>query len=420
MVALPRTEPEAARSMWSLARQSVGFSLGGFAYKAIALLTVPFIARLLSPTELGLLDVAAVAASLIGILGALGTENAVARLQPIAQDERQVWAAAAEIVGIGVALVVFAGLVLRAPLAWLLTGSTTHEDLFVAALLYGATLTALTFSLNIVRLRNTPARYAIFGFILVVGEMAAAVGIALVVNDPVTLIVVSWAGVSIMGAVLILRGHLPLMRRADRELAMQMLRFGLPLVPAAIAWTIGDLGIRAAIAHGGDLKSLGEYGIAYRIVSVMTLVVGGFALAWHPFLYRSRSQRLSVQAIRAALGLGGILALVAVVLAVFGPTLALIVAGPRYVASASAVPWLAAGMVAFGMFVVLSAVEGVGYRTLPVAAASILGMAVQIGGAFILVPSSGIAGAGVASLLGYSVATLGLLADVLMRRSGGQ
>ena len=60
-------------NLLGLARQSAVYALGGFAYKGLAILAVPLLARLLSPAELGLLDAAAITASLLGLVAGLGT-----------------------------------------------------------------------------------------------------------------------------------------------------------------------------------------------------------------------------------------------------------------------------------------------------------------------------------------------------------
>jgi len=198
-----------------------------------------------------------------------------------------------------------------------------------------------------------------------------------------------------------------------------MVRFGVPLVPAAAAWVVGDLGIRAAIAHSGHLSILGEYGIAYRIASVIALVVSGFALAWQPLIYRTMRAEVFRTATQAGLGLLLVLTALALMLALAAPTIAEVTAGPAYVGAAAAVPALAAGMVAFGLFTVLAAVDGVRYRSLPIAIASLLGMAVQIVVAPTLVDSLGVAGAGIASFAGYAVGAAALAVDVVLlpRRS---
>jgi O-antigen/teichoic acid export membrane protein len=368
---------------------------------------------LLSPSELGLLDLAAMIATLTGVVVGLGGDNAVTRLQPEAAEERAVWGGAAFLIVAAGTATLLVGLALQQHLAVALTGSAHHNDLILVALIYGVTVAAVTYALNAVRLRSSASRYAVLSFVLVAAEMVVAVGCALFLPDPVVLIVSSWAVVGVVGALVISGFHVRLLA-PSATLIKRMLRYGLPFVPAVAAWVIGDIGIRAAIAHTGDLGLLGEYGIAFRITSVLALLVTGFGLAWQPMIYRIRQEDVRKTALAAGLALAALLTVLAVVLTAAGRSLSELIAGSAYAGASAAIPGLAAGMVAFGLFTVMAAVEGVRYRTVPIAIGSIIGMAVQIPLAFGLIGPMGVAGAGLASFAGYAVGAVVLATDVIM------
>ncbi|HEX2281724.1 MAG TPA: oligosaccharide flippase family protein, partial [Thermomicrobiales bacterium] len=180
--------------MLSLARRSLTYALGGFAYKGLALISVPLVARLLTPAELGLLDYAAVVAAVVGLAVAAGSEQAVAYLDPRSTPDDRVWESTLVTIGsVAVAVLVPVGVV-NEWLASLLTGDPENGPVIIAAALYGCVIALTSVALNAVRLRGSPRAYAITSFLVVAAEMAGAVMVALLVASPVTLMVVAWAG----------------------------------------------------------------------------------------------------------------------------------------------------------------------------------------------------------------------------------
>jgi O-antigen/teichoic acid export membrane protein len=387
-----------------LAGHSLTYALGALAYKGIALVTVPVLARLLAPDELGLLDVGAVVATIVAILAAIGTEQAVAWLQPQVDDEHRLWGATLAIVGFGSLALTIVAVVARDPLAALLTASSSHAPVVLAATVYGGVMAFTAVGLNVIRLRGTPRRYAIASFLVVASEMAVGLVIAWQVASPVVAMLLGWAVASGLVALGMFRVNLPTPALPSKALVERLVRFGAPLVPAAIAWVLGDMGVRAAIARGADLSILGEYGIAFRIATVVAILVTGFTVAWQPYLYRSSSTAVMPRARRAAPALLAMLGAVAIGLTLMGQEIVRIVAGPAYLGAVNAVPGLAASMVALGLFQLAATVRAATAGTRTVAIAALVGAGAQIVIAFALVERLSLVGASLASMLGYVAA----------------
>ena len=395
-------------SIIALGRSSFVFALGGLAYKGVALVAVPVLARLLSPAEVGLLDLAAVLASIVGLTAMVGSEQGVAYLEPRTDRADRLWGSALAAIGIVAGILAAAALLFRAPLAELLTGSADNGFLIVAAALYGAVLSVTATALNAVRLHGTPRAYAISSFVIVTAEMAAAIAVALLVAAPVVWIVLAWAGAALLVAIPVLARFVPVPSRPHVPTMRLLVTFGGPLVPAAIVWLVGDAWIRSALARDADLIALGEYGIASRIGSVVGLAVSGFSLAWHPYIYRSPSGEVAARASNAFANVILGLAIVGVVLTGLAPEAIAIMAGERYAGARDAVPGLVGGTVALGGFVFLSAVASASGSSRSIAGAAILGVAVQIVAAPVLVGTWALSGAAYASLVGYIVAAAAL------------
>ena len=397
-----------AQTVGAMFRSSVTYAAGSFAYKGIALVTAPVLARLLSPSELGLLDLAVVLASTVMIIAGLGLDQATARLQPIVKDDRRIWSGVIAASSIAIALTVVAFALASSALAYLFTGSSDRADLVTAASLYGGGMAVSTIGLNTVRLRGAASRYSVVAFAIVTAEASVAILWAALARQPVVPIVIVWAAIAVGSGCALLAWVGPRIVQPDRRVIGSLLRFGLPLVPATLAWVGGDLAIRATLARANDLTALGQYGIAARIVSLLSMGIVGFTLAWHPFLYRASAASAASMARRAAHQLTLLLALGAIVISLFAREVVIVVAGAPYLPAAMGVAPLSAAAVLFGLFSLLSAVAGRENRTMAVGLASLVGAGVQVVGALLLA-GTGIVGAALASLVGTLVASLGLL-----------
>src|SRR5207253_8017784 len=77
----------------------------------------------------------------------------------------------------------------------------------------------------------------------------------------------------------------------DRDLFRQMNRFGLPLVPSALAlWAINFID-RIFIAQYKGQVEVGVYSVAVRISSAVVFLMIAFQLAWPAFAYSIEDDR---------------------------------------------------------------------------------------------------------------------------------
>jgi O-antigen/teichoic acid export membrane protein len=402
----------------ALGRASLVYALGGLAYKGVALVTIPLLARLLSPGQLGLLDLAAVLASIVGIVAVQGTDQSIAFHQARTESPDTLWSSVLAIVAIVGATIAGVGLLFQAPLAAVLTGDASNGAIIAAAGLYGGVIALSATALNAVRLRGSPRAYAVASFLIVSAEMAVALALAWLADAPVSIMVVGWAIGATAVLVPLLARFLPRLHAPNRQTMRRLVLFGAPLVPATVAWLVGDVWIRATLAREAELTTLGEYGIAYRVASVLGLVVTGFGVAWYPFLYRSPAAEVVPRASQALTVLMLALATLGVILAAFSVELIAIVAGPAYADARHAIAPLVGGMVALGAFVLVGAVVGASGSTRRIAVAAVLGAAMQIIASALLVPAFGLIGGAWASLVGYVFAACLLVATELRIVSG--
>jgi len=394
----------------ALSRLSLTYAFGGLAYKAVALLSVPLLARLLTPAELGLLDFAAVLASIVGLTALVGADQAIPYHETRVGDRARLWSTAIALIGalaLGLAVL---GVVFQVPLGGWLTGQAGNGSIMAAAALYGGTLAISTLALTAVRLLGPPSAYAIVSFLLVSMEMTGAVAVALIVRSPVPLMIMAWSLGAAVVAIPVLVRYIPRLRRPSRQFGRRLIRFGLPLVPAALAWLVGDAWIRSVLAREADPVVLGEYGIAHRVASVLGLLVSGFGVAWHPYIYASPVVSVADRATSTGISFLLVLAGIGAGLTLTAPEVISLVAGPGYAGAREAVAALCAAMVALGAIVLVGAVIGRSGSTKRIAVAAFIGLIVQATTSVSLIDIFGLSGAALASAGGYVVAAACLLA----------
>ncbi len=71
----------------------------------------------------------------------------------------------------------------------------------------------------------------------------------------------------------------------SRPLLREMNRFGLPLVPSALALIAINFSDRFFLAHLASLDEVGLYELGVRIASAMVLLLTAFRMAWPAFAY---------------------------------------------------------------------------------------------------------------------------------------
>jgi O-antigen/teichoic acid export membrane protein len=71
----------------------------------------------------------------------------------------------------------------------------------------------------------------------------------------------------------------------DRPLLREMQKFGLPLVPAALALIVINWSDRFFLSHFVGLEEVGVYEMGMRVASAMVLLLTAFRLAWPAFAY---------------------------------------------------------------------------------------------------------------------------------------
>jgi O-antigen/teichoic acid export membrane protein len=324
-----------------LARDSAVYASGSVAGKAIGLLLLPIVTRLLGPADFGRLDVLTTLHSAATSVLLLGLDTGATRLYADldAQARRRLFGSWLALTGV---VVVPFGLTLvlsREVVSRLLFDTDDYSSAvaFTAMAITGAMVQLVT--LTVLRNQGRPPAYAVVsaGSLLVNGALVVTL---LAWRPEVTVVLAALAVSTWVGACvgLTVAGRRSF-GRPDLRLSRDLLVLGLPLLPAVAATWVAEFANRAILLHTAGPIEVGYFSVAARFGSVALLLVVGFQIAWQPRAFAGGERDLD--ALRRVAADGHRIMVVVgagvVILAVGSPELVRLAAGPGFAAALPAV-----------------------------------------------------------------------------------
>lgn len=199
----------------------------------------------------------------------------------------------------------------------------------------------------------------------------------------------------------------------SRDLLRQMNKFGMPLVPSALAlWAISFIS-RIFIGQYKGQAEVGVFSVAVRISSAIVFLMIAFRLAWPAFAYSIEDDREARRTYSFVLTyLLFVCCWLSVALGVLAPWLvALLTSGPGFERASDAVALLCFAASAYAGYTVVAIGIGRARQTqfnwVVSGAAAVVNVILNV----ILIPPYGMIGAAIAALVAYLVLFLGMVAN---------
>jgi O-antigen/teichoic acid export membrane protein len=189
----------------------------------------------------------------------------------------------------------------------------------------------------------------------------------------------------------------------SREKLSEMLRFSLPLVPSSLGVFLTLYIDRIAIKELMSLADVGIFAIAYRLVSVLGLLIASFQIALVPLIYsnyRSPGTPGEIERIFRYFVAAELIVLTGVSL--YAKELVSLLATPAYYDAASVVALLAAATLLSQMYMFAPGL-GISNKTWTIGVISMAGAAMNTGLNITLIPVLGIQGSALANLVSAAV-----------------
>jgi O-antigen/teichoic acid export membrane protein len=417
-----RTTPAAARTMRSRRRAScrlpgkakVGFQMirrfladsavyavAALLGQGIGLLLFPFLAHHFSPREYGVIDILTLVAIIASLTVALEVNQGLGRhFVDASEQDRVDYASTALLFTVG-AYTVFAAvsLPLAAPLTHVLLGRGVDPWITRVAIVWIWIAGIVYLAQDQLRWRARPRAYAV----VAVTTAAVTAGSTAALVFGFGLGVIGALSGQLLGALAAAFVVFGLSRdayalRFDRRKLSTMLAFSLPLVPSSIGVFLNGFADRLVLQHTRSLTDVGIYGVAFRIATVVTLLLAGFQGAATPLILARRDHPETPDELERIFRLFCAVALIAfLVVSLFADVEVRVLASAAYARADVLVPYLFMSALLFGVYIFAPGLS-IAKRTGAFAMVSVSAGLLNLGLALALVPPLGIRGAGLATV----------------------
>lgn len=389
-----------------LLRTGAAYQVADVVSKVIALGLLPLYTRELTRADYGTAELLLTVVILASIVVRLGLGEALVRFHYADTDPARRRRLARTATGVLLAtttLTAGAAALLANPLSELILGASRPAELRAAALGLWA-FTNLELAYALLRVDERGREYA----------AAALTNVALTVGLTVWLVVVRDEGAlglllgNFAASAVVLVGLWIRLRDAfgavDRSHLREMLRFGLPTVPAEVSVFALFFIDRLYLYREASEAEAGLYSLSVKLAAVVIFTVRAFQLAWPPLAY-SIADDDEARAVYARITTYYVLftGLVVAGLTLLGRWVVRLLAAPEFFAAHEALPWVGLGWALYGLFLVLVAMAGRANVTVRNFPAALCGLAANVGLLVLLVGPLGIAGAGIALCGAYVV-----------------
>jgi O-antigen/teichoic acid export membrane protein len=359
--------------------------------------------RVLAPAEYGAIDILNIFGNLVALTVALEITQAVARFLPDADSlaERRRLVSTAALFSLGAySLFLAAALVWSGELRALTVGDAVPPEVMVVALVSIWATGIFQMAQNVLRFTLQPRAYTVSSLAFSLVSIVVSVSLVVLFDAGVLGVMTGQLVGGLVGTtVAVWYGRTMYLPFISWERLIRMLRFSAPLVPASLGVFVMMYIDRIALNEMTTLASVGIFGVAYRIASIVSLLMIGFQLALTPLIYdRYRDPSTPVELARVFRLFVAGASMLGMSLSVWAPELLRIATTPEYYEAAVVVPLLAPALLLASMYVFLPGLA-IAKRTRLIGLITIGGAVINTGLNLALIPVMGVRGAALATLM---------------------
>lgn len=386
-------------------KDSAIYAIPAFISRGLAIILIPLYTRVLSPADYGSLDLLLVFAGIINLTIALEVSQGVARFYAAETDHQRKLAYASSAFWFTLACYsIFAGLALvfTDSLAHLIMGQPGLEVAFQIGIVYIWINGLFYLVQNQFRWELRSKHYAVVSLLMSLVTAGISVWFAYGLRWGLEGLLLGMVVGSLAGTALGLWWLRNSFRfRFDAARLREMLVFSTPLVFSGVAVWISLYIDRVMINHFLSIDEVGLYGIGYRLASIASLVMVGFQGALTPLVYTYYRESDTPSQLARIFRFFLVFALLMfLMLSLFATDiLRLLVTEPFY-GGAVVVIYLVPAILLANMYIFAPGI-GIAKKTHFLIWINVGGALVNVALNYLLIPTLGIVGAGLATLLGY-------------------
>jgi O-antigen/teichoic acid export membrane protein/glycosyltransferase involved in cell wall biosynthesis len=401
-------------SITKLATQSAIYGLGGLVSRILAVLLLPLYTSYLSTTDYGKIETLVAATAVLVIVLRLGISSAFFRFYFDAKDDdgrTRVVRTSFWFTMVSATTGLILGVVFAAQISHVLHLGDEPGLVYAAAvgLWAGMNYEQLT---ALFRAEERSVGYVAASLTNVLITVGATVLLVVVYKKgPLGVLVGNFIGTLCVYFVLLGYRRYQLGLVFDRKLFRAMNKFGMPLVPAALAlWAINFID-RLLIAAFKDQGEVGVYSVAVRISSAIVFLMIAFRTAWPAFAYSISDDREARRTYSYVLTYVVYVACwISLAFALLAPWIVhLLARNPSFYRASEAVGLLSFGGAAYMAYTVMAIGSGRARKTqwnwVIAALAAVVNVVLNV----ILIPPYGMIGAAIATAAAYLALFVGMV-----------
>jgi len=395
-----------------LAKDTIFYGVGSAAQKVIGLFMFPIYTRLLSKGEFGIQDLMSSALAIISSVLILGMDSGASRYYYDSEDGQAKKLVLSTWLWTQLALTTLATalLIIFAPaLCGLLFKDASLSIYFRLAVANLPFIQFLAVAYLALRLGFKSKTYSI---VIVSGMLIQALFCILFVTAFRWGILGVFYG-QLIGNVVKFVIAVAVTRHAyafalSKNLFKRILAFGVPFVPASVSLWLLNYSNRLFLVRSNSMEDIGILSAAMRVGSIVAFAITAFRTAWGPFAFSIANDRdLSRNTYSKVLTYYSMLiSLAMVLLSVFAREIILILATSSYRSASSLVIYTCLSPTLWGATYIVGMGFQLEKKTYHVTVMTLIGAVANIGLNFLLIPSMGVEGAAIATLVGNFVTLL--------------
>lgn len=405
-----------------LTRSLTIYGIGDVATTIVSFLLLPVYVRYLSPSDYGIIALLLTVEVAAKILFRWGVDASFMRLYYDCRDQRarQLLASTIFFFLLAVNGVLLALGLLAAPVVADHLFGVPGQALVLRLVLVNTFVIGFYFlPFHVLRIEDKSRQFSLLTFSRSAATLVLRLALVVVAHLGVLGVVLADILVSAGFTLVLLRWFVPLIRPVfSREVLAAALRFGLPRIPHGLAqqvmaisdryllnrllWT--GLGMPERERSAAALRDIGVYSIGASFALAMKLFLSAFEYAWAPFYFATMKEADAARTFSAVTTYGlAVLLLLASGLSAVAQDLVRLMTEPQFYGAARVIPWVAAGVVFQGVYLLTSIGLNITKRTEYYPVSTTVAAAVSIGANVLLIPRFGMIGAAWSNLVAYAV-----------------
>ena len=398
-----------------LFKDTVVYGISNVVSRFIGFLLIPIFTRLFSPAEYGIIGLVKVFSSIVSVVLIMGIPSAVIRYYYDSADNlyRKRIASVGFFFEVIFPTIICASLLLLSKyLTILILKDDRYQPIVIIAICTIPFFVIRDFFLNLLRCKREKYKFVA----LTVGQLLTQTGLS------IYLVVFLKQGIrgifiaELAASAFLFAVGLGMTRENysfdfSFPLLKELIMFGLPYVAIMVSVQIMSQSDKYFLLYFTSSAEVGLYTLGQQMASLMVLVVSGFQFAWAPFAYSIHKEEDAKRTYSNIFKYYVIVTtFIAIILTLFSEEILLLLSNRSYLGGAKVTGILAFNAMLGGLYYIFGIGVGIVKKPVYSSIAVGLGMIASLLLNFALVPTFGIQGAAVATLLANLVSVISIYA----------